>query len=84
MKKMFFKNDLELLLEILEMVKTSLEYLDVSENDLRANEETDVLHRRRHFGFINGLKKVYHRSSNDMFLDTWPLKELNLMSTGLV
>ena len=35
MKKMFFKNESELLLEILDMLKGSLEYLDLSENDLR-------------------------------------------------
>lgn len=82
---MFFKNDLDLLLEILDMVKGSLELLDLSENDLRANESnSEVINRRRHFGLINGLIKMYYREGNDMFKKAWPLSELNLMSSSLV
>ena len=73
-----FKNEEEMLLEILEMVKTSLKHLNLSENDLRS--KTDLGHH--HFKFIDSVRKIYLAKTKAKV--AYPLMMLDLRGTCLI
>jgi hypothetical protein len=70
-----FKNELELLLDIIQTLRGSLRHLNLSENDLRSSSGLNNMR------FIDGLKKIYLSEAAGKRM---PLMTLDLRGTCLI